>query len=89
MQEPFLAEDQMMDQLKHIAMASEMFHTASLVHDDIIDKSDTRRSKESINARWGQKRSVVSGDYIVAMANRLLSTNRDPQVITVEWIFHF
>ena len=70
-----------MDQVKHIAMACEMIHTASLVHDDIIDKSDTRRNKESINSKWGQKRSVVGGDYIVAMATKLIATNRDPQVV--------
>lgn len=39
----------------HIAMISEMIHTASLVHDDVIDKSDTRRGKPTANARWGNR----------------------------------
>lgn len=39
-----------------IAMISEMIHTASLVHDDVIDGSDERRGKRSINEVWGEKK---------------------------------
>uniref|UniRef100_T1HFL3 Polyprenyl synthetase n=1 Tax=Rhodnius prolixus TaxID=13249 RepID=T1HFL3_RHOPR len=43
-----------------MAMIAEMIHTASLVHDDVIDQSDIRRGKPSINAVWSQKKLVVS-----------------------------
>ena len=68
---------------RQIAIISEMFHTASLYHDDVIDKSEARRAKESVNLLWGQKSSVMSGDYIVAIANKLLGMTRDPEVIKV------
>ena len=42
---------------RNIAMVSEMIHTASLVHDDILDHAETRRGKESVNVRWDIKRS--------------------------------
>lgn len=38
-----------------IAMISEMIHTASLIHDDVIDKSNVRRGKPTANARWGNR----------------------------------
>jgi len=79
--------DGKMSQLFHnqrqIAIISEMFHTASLYHDDVIDKSEARRAKESVNLIWGQKRSVVSGDYVVAIANKLLGMTRDPEANVV------
>ena len=37
---------------RSVAMVSEMIHTASLVHDDILDHAETRRGKQSVNVRW-------------------------------------
>lgn len=48
------------------AMLIEMVHTASLVHDDVIDEADMRRGQPSVNAKWHSKRSVIIGDYILA-----------------------
>lgn len=48
------------------AMLLEMIHTASLIHDDIIDEAYIRRGKPSINALWGAKKAVLIGDYIFA-----------------------
>lgn len=48
------------------AMLVEMIHTASLVHDDVIDESDLRRGKASVNARWQSRNAVIVGDYILA-----------------------
>lgn len=48
------------------AMLVEMIHVASLIHDDVIDESDTRRGKPSVNARWQSHKAVVLGDYILA-----------------------
>ena len=41
-----------------MAIIAEMIHTASLVHDDVIDTSDTRRGKASVNVLWGQKKVI-------------------------------
>lgn len=48
------------------AMLIEMVHNASLIHDDVVDESDTRRGKPTVNSRWSSKVSVLSGDYILA-----------------------
>jgi hypothetical protein len=52
-----------------IAMIAEMIHTASLVHDDVIDKADTRRGKPTVNARWGNRQ--VSFAIYLTMVNNL------------------
>lgn len=66
---------------RQVAIISEMYHTSSLVHDDVIDDADVRRSKMSVNRRWGEKRSVMTGDYILAVSAKLLALTRNPQVV--------
>lgn len=48
------------------AMLVEMIHVASLIHDDVIDESDMRRGRASVNARWQSRNAIVIGDYILA-----------------------
>ena len=50
----------------HLQMAAalEMIHTATLVHDDFLDEAKTRRHRETTNAKWGPKISVLLGDYL-------------------------
>ncbi len=48
------------------AMLVEMMHTASLVHDDVIDESDTRRGRPSVGAMYGSRGAVIAGDMILA-----------------------
>ena len=50
------------------AMLIEMIHTASLVHDDVIDEAYVRRGKPSVNALWRSHRAVLVGDYILAQS---------------------
>ena len=45
----------MLSSQKTVAMISEMIHTASLVHDDVVDSAKTRRGKVSVQSSWGQK----------------------------------
>jgi octaprenyl-diphosphate synthase len=47
-----------------MATVMEMLHTATLVHDDIIDNADTRRSRASVNARFGNQAAVLMGDWL-------------------------
>ncbi len=55
---------------EHILMAAliETIHTASLIHDDIIDNSETRRGKQTVHARWGPNITVLLGDYLYIKA---------------------
>jgi octaprenyl-diphosphate synthase len=68
---------------EHILMAAlvEFIHTASLIHDDIIDHADTRRGRDSVHARWGAGVSVLLGDYLYIKSLGLSLENRHPQII--------
>lgn len=48
------------------AMLVEMIHTASLIHDDVLDSADERRGRPSINAKWQSNMAIILGDYILA-----------------------
>jgi heptaprenyl diphosphate synthase/octaprenyl-diphosphate synthase len=61
-------------QLLRVATAIEMMHTASLIHDDISDKTLLRRGVETINANWPTSTSVLAGDYVLTKAFRLILT---------------
>ncbi|MDR1886923.1 MAG: polyprenyl synthetase family protein [Prevotellaceae bacterium] len=53
--------------------AIEMIHTASIVHDDVVDQSDQRRGNKSVNAEWTSKIAVLVGDYLMAKAMMLIT----------------
>lgn len=50
----------------HLAMAVEILHTATLIHDDIIDGSALRRGLPTVNQQWGLRTSVLTGDFLLA-----------------------
>lgn len=60
------------------AAAVEMIHTATLIHDDIIDQSRTRRHQPTLHRRWGAERALLTGDYLYATAFTLLAGLRQP-----------
>ena len=51
-----------------VAAAVEMIHTATLIHDDIIDGSETRRGLPSVHSKWGTRTALLAGDYLFARA---------------------
>lgn len=57
-----------------LAVVVEMIHTATLVHDDVLDEADLRRHVDTINARWGNETSVLLGDFLFSHAFYLAST---------------
>ena len=59
--------------LHRAAAALELMHTATLLHDDVVDESDLRRGKSSARARWGNAPSVLVGDFLLATAFRELT----------------
>lgn len=58
------------DATLHSAVTLELLHTASLVHDDVVDESAERRGQASANAAYGNKVAVLVGDYLLSMALR-------------------
>ena len=71
-----------------VAVAAELLHTASLIHDDIIDHADTRRGLPTINVVRGNQTAVMAGDYLFARALTLLSreSTRGALIFMVESI---
>ncbi|XP_052891705.1 all trans-polyprenyl-diphosphate synthase PDSS1-like [Anopheles moucheti] len=65
---------------RQIAMISEMIHTASLVHDDVIDQSYARRGKPSVNLLWNHKQLTLAGDFIIAVTSMMLARVRHDEV---------
>ncbi len=60
----------------HVVLGTviEMVHTATLVHDDVLDDAETRRHVATINARWNEHTSILLGDYLFAQSFRLAAT---------------
>ena len=56
------------------AVAAELIHMASLIHDDVIDASATRRGKPTVNSLYGDHAAILTGDYLFAEAFSILST---------------
>lgn len=54
------------------SLAIELIHTATLLHDDVVDESDLRRGQQTVNARWTNLISVLMGDYLFAKAFRIM-----------------
>lgn len=61
---------------KHVVLATviEMVHTATLIHDDVLDEAETRRHVATINSRWNDHTSILLGDYLFAQSFRLAAT---------------
>ena len=64
-----------------IAAICEYIHTASLLHDDVIDNSSLRRNKSTVNSVWGDETAILSGDLIYAAACRLMVKTKSLELI--------
>ena len=63
------------------ASAMEMLHTASLLHDDVIDESDKRRGRPSVNVAYNNSIAVLVGDYILSQSLNNAATTRDYRIV--------
>ncbi|XP_041040585.1 decaprenyl-diphosphate synthase subunit 1 isoform X2 [Carcharodon carcharias] len=66
-----------------IGMIVEMIHTASLVHDDVIDGSDTRRGKITVNKIWGERKAILAGDFVLSAASVALARLGNNSVVSM------
>ncbi|KAL8721743.1 MAG: hypothetical protein Q9225_001641 [Loekoesia sp. 1 TL-2023] len=66
---------------RRLAEITELIHTASLLHDDVIDNSISRRSAPSANVSFGNKMAVLAGDFLLGRASVALARLRDAEVI--------
>ncbi|XP_064141005.1 all trans-polyprenyl-diphosphate synthase PDSS1 isoform X4 [Loxodonta africana] len=68
---------------RSVALIAEMIHTASLVHDDVIDDASSRRGKHTVNKIWGEKKAVLAGDLILSAASIALARIGNTTVISI------
>lgn len=70
---------------RHVEVASiiEMLHTATLLHDDVVDESGLRRGRATANARWDNPTAVLVGDYLISRAFALMVALREPVVLDI------
>ena len=61
----------------------EMVHSATLIHDDVVDDDDQRRGRASVKAHWDNRSAVLAGDFLLAKAMLLLSHSNDHAILDV------
>ena len=66
---------------RRLAEITEMIHTASLVHDDVVDEADLRRNVETVNNLFGDKIAVLAGDFLFAQSSWYLANLDNLQVV--------
>ena len=73
----------------HIALAAmvEFFHTATLLHDDVVDDSTLRRGRETANEIWGSKASILVGDYLFTQSVQLMVSIENEKIISPVSLF--
>ena len=69
------------DRLVYLATSIEMLHTASLVHDDLIDGSLLRRGIPTLNARWSPAATVLTGDFLFASASDMAAKTKSVETM--------
>jgi len=65
------------------AVALELLHTSSLIHDDVVDSSPIRRGHEAVHIRWTNKVAVLVGDFILARVIQLIAQVRNARILSI------
>ena len=71
------------DKVITLAVATELTHAATLIHDDLIDKSPVRRGSPTINSRWSGTATVLAGDFLLARAADIAASIDDLRVMRI------
>jgi octaprenyl-diphosphate synthase len=66
-----------------LAAVVELLHSATLIHDDVIDSANTRRGRPSTNSRWGNHRSVLAGDWLYMQSFQIALGERNFRILDV------
>ena len=68
-------------ELINLATAIELLHTATLIHDDVVDQSEIRRGKTSIHKKWDNAHGVLVGDFVYSKAFQLMASLKNKRII--------
>lgn len=79
----FSADGVVTDEALIGALSLELLHTASLVHDDVVDESDKRRGQPSINKLFGNKVAVLSGDFVLSTSLHVISSTHNANLFAI------
>ncbi len=66
-----------------VAAVIEFLHTATLLHDDVVDESSLRRGRPTVNAVWGNSASVLVGDFLISRALQLMVALEDQRLLEI------
>ncbi|CAM2801466.1 polyprenyl synthetase family protein [Paenibacillus sediminis] len=69
-----------LNKLAHVAIPLELIHSASLVHDDVIDNAETRRGQLTVKSKWDNRVAMYTGDYLYAKALMMATKLKNPQI---------
>jgi len=69
-----------LERLSHVAVALELIHMATLVHDDVIDDAATRRGQPTVKAKWDERIAMYTGDYILGKALDIAANLEQPDI---------
>ncbi len=75
------ASDNFTEHSVDASLAIELIHTATLLHDDVVDESELRRGQETVNSKWTNLISVLMGDYLFAKAFRIMCESKSMELI--------
>lgn len=70
------------------ALAAEVFHNFTLVHDDIMDHADERRGRASVHVIWGESTAILAGDFLLGLAYDLLARTETDRLAEAVRTFH-
>lgn len=76
------------DEVLPVALALEVFHNFTLLHDDVMDKAAVRRGRPTVHVRWNENTAILSGDQMMIEAYRLLSRIREDKLPEVLRMFN-
>ncbi len=70
---------------RHVALAAavEFIHTATLLHDDVVDASDLRRGRETANALWGNQPAILVGDFLFSRSFELMVADGSLRILEI------
>lgn len=71
------------DDVYQVSTVFEYLHTASLLHDDVLDNAETRRKKPSVRHLWGNSAAVLGGDFLYSRASAVAIERDNPEIIRV------
>ena len=75
-----LLHEEIDDDIQNVALCIELLHSATLVHDDVIDESIKRRENDSFYSKFGSKKSIIIGDYLLSLCLLVLSKIQNTKI---------